>query len=103
MVLRRKRNFPPSEYEVGENVLIKSIYSGKKIKSKFTNSFSGIVNEKDGDRYKIKYIKNDNEVIDWFPVSQITSITKSKENAKQALKSSNFSIRHRGLYLWNGY
>ena len=91
MVLRRKRKFPPSEYEVGENVLVKSIYSGKKIKSKFTNIFSGIVNEKDGDRYKIKYIKNDNEVIDWFPVSQITSITKSKENAKQALKQEKSS------------
>lgn len=84
MVLRGKRKFPPSVYATGEQVIIKNVYLGKKIKSKAEKTFFGTVLQNDGDRYKIKYLKNGKEVTEWLPVSLVTSTTRSSENNKQA-------------------
>ena len=84
MVLRKKRKFPPSEYEVGEEVIVKNIYSGKKIKN--TKIYGGIIKERKGDRYKVEYEKRGKIETSWFPVSQVTSRTKAIENEKQAMK-----------------
>ena len=88
MVSRNKRKFPPADYYVGEKVIVKNIYSGKKIRSKFEKTFSGVVKSRNEDRYKVEYIKNGKTEIAWFPVSQMTSITRDIENKKQAIHRS---------------
>lgn len=86
MVLRNKRKFPPSEYNIDEEVVVKNIYTGKRIKA--AKVFAGVVLERKGDRYKVNIKKaNGNEAV-WFPVSQVTSKTRLVENKKQANKRS---------------
>ena len=86
MIQRNKRKFPPSEYSIGEEVIIKNVYMGKKIKSKAEKTFCGIIKDKKNDKYQIEYTKNGNLKIEWYPVSLITSTTRQIEKEKQAKK-----------------
>lgn len=86
MVLRNKRKFPPSEYEISEEVIVKNIYTGKRIKA--AKIFSCVLLEKKSDRYKVKYEKNDRDEVGWFLVSQVTSKTRRIEKEKQANQQS---------------
>ena len=86
MIKRNKRKYPPAEYELEEDVIVKNIYTGKKIKG--TKIYSGVIKERKEDRYKVKYDKDGKTDTAWFPVSQITSKTKQLENEKQSIKKS---------------
>ena len=85
MVTRHLLKNPPSVYEIGEQVL-KLLISDKKIRGK-KNTFDivkGEVVDWDTNRYKVKYMnKLKSFKMDWFPVSVITSETRTLERKKQ--------------------
>ena len=86
MVKRNKRKYPPAEYVIGEKVIVKNIYCGKKIKSKYEKTFKGIVKKKKDDRYQVEYEQNGKLKKAWYPVSLVTSWTRMIEKEKQAVK-----------------
>ena len=90
MVSRNGNKFPSSVYELGEKVLVKMKISDKKIrgKHKICDIIKGkIVNRKET-RYEVNYIdKKGKDRSDWFPVSAITSVTRTieKERKRKAI------------------
>ena len=87
MVRQHKRKHTPSEYNIGENVIIKLNVSKKKIKAeglKTHYASPGTISKKDGERYQIQFTDSNGEVKkEWFPVSAITSETREKELEKK--------------------
>ena len=85
MVTRHLLKNPSSVYEIGEQVL-KLLISDKKIRGK-KNTFDivkGEVVDWDTNRYKVKYMnKLKSFKMDWFPVSVITSETRTLKRKKQ--------------------
>ena len=85
MVTRHLLKNPPSVYKIGEQVL-KLLISDKKIrgKKKTFDIVKGEVVDWDTNRYKVKYMnKLKSFKMDWFPVSVITSETRTLERKKQ--------------------
>ena len=80
MISRHGNKFPPSVYELGGKVLVKMKISDKKIRGnhKTFDIIKGkIVNRKEK-RYEVNYIdKKGKDRSDWFPVSAITSVTRT--------------------------
>jgi len=58
MVESHASKYPPSEYQTGEEVMIKTPFTGKKIKGKKKLIFKGRILERNGNRYKIEYQKS---------------------------------------------
>ena len=85
MISRHGNKLPPSVYELGEKVLVKMKISDKKIRGKhktFDIIKGKIVNRK-YTRYEVNYIdKKGKDRSDWFPVSVITSVTRTIEKTK---------------------
>ena len=82
-------------YQVGDKALVQNSKAktrrGKRVLSEIP-SFSGSIIEKKDLNYKIQYVTDDDaHCIDWFPVSQISSLCKKKENSKKRKLSKNAS------------
>ena len=93
MVTSHLSKNPPSVYEIGEQVLIKLLISDKKIrgKKKASDIVKGEIVDRDTNPYKVKYMNKLKSVkMDWFPVSMITSETRTLEK-----KISNNLLRQR--------
>ena len=86
MAFRNKRKFPPADYSVNEEVIIKYVYMGKKIKSKAEKTFPGVVKNVGNDKYQIQYTKKGKSKLERFPVSLVTSKTRFIENEKHSSK-----------------
>ena len=88
MVTRHLSKNPPSEYEIGEQILIKLLISDKKIRGikKTFDIVKGEIVDLDANRYKVKYMNKLKSVkMDWLPVPVITSETRILEKKKQQL------------------
>ena len=90
MISWHGNKLPPSVYELGEKVLVKMKISDKKIRGKhktFDIIKGKIVNQKET-LYEVNYIdKKGKDRSDWFPVSAITSVTRTieKERKRKAI------------------
>ena len=85
MVSRNGNKFPSSVYELGEKVLVKMKISDKKIRGKhktFDIIKGKIVNRKER-HYEVNYVdEKGKDRSDWFPVSPITSVTRTIEKSE---------------------
>lgn len=96
MIKRFCKKNPVNKYNIGECVYVFNTDSktrrGKKILGKIP-TFEGRVIEKKDKEYKVQYETNDKQqLVDWFPVSHITSKTKHEESQRKN-KSRNVDSR----------
>ena len=88
MVKRHAKKHPPSNYNVGDAVIVKLDKSKKRVISKGLKSKStavGKVIEKKGKKYLVEYISGPNNKTfkTWFTSSSITSTTRDEERKRQ--------------------
>ena len=86
MVDAHRAKNPPSVYKKGEEVMVKLHMKGKKVKGKKKLHCKGKILRRKENRYQITYTDPNTEAkkTEWFPVSSVTSLTRSEECEKQA-------------------
>ena len=90
MVEKNSAKFPPAEYQINSEVIVRRHSSrsrknsGKEIVGKQSRIVRGTVIERNlkTGTYKIHYNLNNNPVEQWFQASDITSLTLEEENQK---------------------
>ena len=91
MVLRHKYKYPPSEYEAGDTVIVKTTKSGKKIKGKgkvFVTSTGEIV-QRSGNKREVEYEVGKGTRYARFLVSMFTSTKRAEKINRQGKATRN--------------
>ena len=97
MVVKNAKKRPPSEYSIGDEVLVKST-PVRKIGKKSVSAVAGKVVDVDLDNFKYKICLNSKEPAKWFEVNNITSMLRSEEIKRQRLaKLSGSPV----VYFWS--
>ena len=89
--------YPPAEYSIGSEVIIRRFSSksrkaaGRKRAGKSTRIITGTVLDRnlDNGMYKVRYLLADDEVEEWFGVSDLTAVTLEEENRKHSCNPTN--------------
>ena len=97
MIKQFSSKYPPAEYSIGSEVIVRRFSSksrkaaGRKRAGKSTRIITGTVLDRnlDNGMYKVRYLLADDEVEEWFGVSDLTAVTLEEENRKHSCNPTN--------------